>query len=138
MSVVGDRDRLGQVVTNLLANAIRYNQEGGHVEVRVERVNGHAIVSVSDNGIGIPTEELPHIFERFYRVDKARTRVEEAPDWGWRFANRSWRRMAARSPLEVNRSMEQLWKFGCRCHLKLAKICKIRDTLWRLRVFIRD
>ncbi|GDY07167.1 hypothetical protein LBMAG52_06530 [Planctomycetia bacterium] len=76
MSVVGDRDRLGQVVTNLLANAIRYNQEGGHVEVRVERVNGHAIVSVSDNGIGIPTEELPHIFERFYRVDKARTRVE--------------------------------------------------------------
>lgn len=76
MSVVGDRDRLGQVVTNLLANAIRYNQEGGHVEVRVERVNGHAIVSVSDNGIGIPTEELPHIFERFYQVDKARTRVE--------------------------------------------------------------
>lgn len=76
MSVVGDRDRLGQVVTNLLANAIRYNQEGGHVDVRVERVNGHAIVSVSDNGIGIPTEELSHIFDRFYRVDKARTRAE--------------------------------------------------------------
>lgn len=76
MPVVGDRDRLGQVVTNLLANAIRYNQEGGRVDVRVERVNGHAIVSVSDNGIGIPENELPHIFERFYRVDKARTRAE--------------------------------------------------------------
>ena len=76
LPVVGDRDRLGQVVTNLLANAIRYNQEGGRVDVRVERVNGHAIVSVSDNGIGIPAEELPHIFERFYRVDKARTRAE--------------------------------------------------------------
>lgn len=76
MPVVGDRDRLGQVVTNLLANAIRYNQEGGRVDVRVERVNGHAIVSVSDNGIGIPAEELPHIFERFYQVDKARTRAE--------------------------------------------------------------
>lgn len=76
MPMVGDRDRLGQVVTNLLANAIRYNQEGGRVDVRVERVNGHAIVSVSDNGIGIPTEELPHIFDRFYRVDKARTRAE--------------------------------------------------------------
>ncbi len=76
MTVVGDRDRLGQVVTNLLANAIRYNQEGGRVDVRVERVNGHAIVSVFDNGIGIPAEELPHIFERFYRVDKARTRAE--------------------------------------------------------------
>lgn len=76
MPVVGDRDRLGQVVTNLLANAIRYNQEGGRVDVRVERVNGHAIVSVSDNGIGIPTEDLPRIFDRFYRVDKARTRAE--------------------------------------------------------------
>jgi signal transduction histidine kinase len=76
LPVFGDRDRLGQVVTNLLANAIRYNQEGGRVDVRVERVNGHAIVSVSDNGIGIPAEELPHIFERFYRVDKARTRSE--------------------------------------------------------------
>ena len=74
LSLVGDRDRLGQVVTNLLANAIRYNQEGGRVDVRVERVNGHAVVSVSDNGIGIAAEELPNIFRRFYRVDKARTR----------------------------------------------------------------
>lgn len=76
MPVVGDRDRLGQVVTNLLANAIRYNQEGGRVDVRVERINGHAVFSVTDNGIGIPAEELPHIFDRFYRVDKARTRAE--------------------------------------------------------------
>lgn len=76
MLVLGDRDRLGQVVTNLLANAIRYNQDGGQVDVRVERVNGHAMVSVSDNGIGIPAEELPHIFDRFYRVDKARSRAE--------------------------------------------------------------
>ena len=76
LSVLGDRERLGQVVTNLLANAIRYNQEGGRVDVRVDQVNGHAMVSVSDNGIGIPTNELPHIFDRFYRVDKARTRAE--------------------------------------------------------------
>ena len=74
--VVGDRGRLGQVVTNLLANAIRYNKVGGRVDVRVERVNGYAIVSVSDNGIGIPANELPHIFDRFYRVDKARTGTE--------------------------------------------------------------
>ena len=82
MSVVGDRDRLGQVVTNLLANAIRYNQEGGRVDVRVERVNGHAIVSVTDSGIGIPAEELPHIFQRFYRVDKARTRSDGSSGLG--------------------------------------------------------
>ena len=76
LSLVGDRERLGQVVTNLLANAIRYNQEGGRVDVRVERVNGHAVVSVWDNGIGIAAEELPNIFRRFYRVDKARTRSD--------------------------------------------------------------
>lgn len=76
LPLVGDRERLGQVVTNLLANAIRYNEEGGRVDVRVERVNGHAVVSVTDNGIGISADELPHIFERFYRVDKARTRAD--------------------------------------------------------------
>lgn len=74
--LIGDRERLGQVVTNLLANAIRYNQVGGRVDVRVERVNGHAIVSVSDNGIGIAADELPFIFQRFYRVNKARTRAD--------------------------------------------------------------
>lgn len=76
VSFVGDRERLAQVITNLVANAIRYNQEGGRVAVRVERVNGHALVSVSDTGIGIPPAELPHIFERFYRVDKARARAD--------------------------------------------------------------
>lgn len=73
---VGDRERLGQVVTNLLSNAIRYNQDGGRVDVRVERMNGDVVVSVSDTGIGIPAGDLPHIFERFFRVDRARTRVE--------------------------------------------------------------
>lgn len=73
---VGDRQRLGQVVTNLLSNAIRYNHDGGRVDVRVERVNGDAVVSVSDTGIGIPAGDLPHIFERFFRVDRARARAD--------------------------------------------------------------
>jgi heavy metal sensor kinase len=73
---VGDRERLGQVVTNLLSNAIRYNQDGGRVDVRVERSNGDVVVSVSDTGIGIPAKDLPHIFERFFRVDRARTRSD--------------------------------------------------------------
>lgn len=71
---VGDRERLGQVLMNLLSNAIRYNQEGGRVDVRVERINGDVVVSVSDTGIGIPASDLPHIFERFFRVDRARSR----------------------------------------------------------------
>ncbi len=73
---VGDRERLGQVMMNLLSNAIRYNQEGGRVDVRVERVNGDAVVSVSDTGIGIPASDLPHIFERFFRVDRTRSRAD--------------------------------------------------------------
>lgn len=74
--VIGDHDRLAQVVTNLLSNAIRYNHEGGHVELHVQRVNGHAVMTVTDDGIGIPAEDLPHVFERFYRVDKARSRAD--------------------------------------------------------------
>jgi len=74
--VFGDRDRLSQVLTNLLSNAIRYNHEGGSVDVSVGEQNGHGVIRVKDTGIGIAADELPHIFERFYRVDKARSRVD--------------------------------------------------------------
>jgi heavy metal sensor kinase len=73
LPIIGDRTRLGQVLANLLSNAIRYNHEGGRVEVRARRVNGDAVLSVSDSGIGIPPDALPRIFDRFYRVDGARS-----------------------------------------------------------------
>ena len=73
--VRGDRTRLQQVVVNLIDNAIKYTPEGGLVEVRVEDRGGTAILEVEDNGIGIPAQAIPHIFERFYRVDKARSRA---------------------------------------------------------------
>jgi heavy metal sensor kinase len=73
LPIFGDRTRLGQVFANLLSNAIRYNHEGGSVEVRTQRMNGDAVLSVTDSGIGIPPEALPHIFDRFYRVDGARS-----------------------------------------------------------------
>lgn len=70
--ISGDGDRLAQVLMNLISNAINYTPPGGMVRVRTEtRGNGVAVV-VEDNGIGIPAEELPRIFERFYQVDKAR------------------------------------------------------------------
>jgi heavy metal sensor kinase len=72
--VDGDRARLKQVVVNLLDNAIKYTLDGGSIRLRVASANGHAVLEVSDNGIGIPPEALPHVFDRFYRVDKARTR----------------------------------------------------------------
>jgi two-component system phosphate regulon sensor histidine kinase PhoR len=66
--VEGDEERLGQVMTNLLSNAIKFSNHGGNVTVR-SKVNGsELLVQVTDQGIGIPAEVIPHLFERFYRV----------------------------------------------------------------------
>ena len=70
-----DRERFAELLANLVGNAIRYNRDGGKVEVRLRRQNGDALLEVADTGIGIPADELPHVFERFYRVDKARSRA---------------------------------------------------------------
>ena len=63
-----------QVVVNLVDNAIKYTPEGGKVEITVGVVNGSAVLEVTDSGLGIPSEAITHVFERFYRVDKARSR----------------------------------------------------------------
>ena len=74
VQVGGDPGRLKQVVVNLADNAIKYTNEGGTVDIRVAAVDGKALLEVSDSGVSIPTEAQPHVFERFYRVDKARSR----------------------------------------------------------------
>jgi two-component system, OmpR family, sensor kinase len=74
VEVEADPSRLKQVVVNLLDNAIKYTPEGGTVRVSVERRNNHAILQVADTGIGISPADKPHIFDRFYRADKARSR----------------------------------------------------------------
>ncbi len=73
-NVLGDRDRLEQVVVNLLDNAIKYTPPGGSVTVSVFSEGDEVRVNVSDTGMGVPTKDIPRIFERFYRVDKARSR----------------------------------------------------------------
>ncbi|MNJ46157.1 Alkaline phosphatase synthesis sensor protein PhoR [compost metagenome] len=77
--IEGDEDRLRQIFMNLLSNAISYTPEGGRVRVDAHITNENEenesiIISVRDTGIGIPKKDLPRIFERFYRVDKARSR----------------------------------------------------------------
>ena len=73
VTVVGDTSRLRQLVTNLLDNAIRFTDPGGTVTLGVNGVAGRAILRVTDTGLGIPSEHLPHIFERFYQADVARS-----------------------------------------------------------------
>ncbi len=73
-AVHGDPDMLTQVLINLVDNAIKYTPAGGRVTIRAGVADGEVRVSVEDTGIGIPPESLPRIFERFYRVDKARSR----------------------------------------------------------------
>jgi len=75
VEIEGDRARLKQVIVNLVDNAIKYTPAGGGIEVRVTRKDALALLEVKDTGVGIPAEALPHIFERFYRVDKARSRA---------------------------------------------------------------
>jgi heavy metal sensor kinase len=72
--VQGDRARLKQVIVNLLDNAIKYTPERGSVNVSVTARNGRAVLEVTDTGPGIPAEALPHVFDRFYRVDQVRSR----------------------------------------------------------------
>lgn len=74
--VSGDSDRITQVITNLVSNAIRYNRDGGRVDVTIQSTPNHVCLRVADNGLGIAPEHLPHIFDRFYRIDKARSRDE--------------------------------------------------------------
>jgi heavy metal sensor kinase len=72
--VSGDPERLRQAVSNLVANALSYNRPGGSVRVVLAHEGNEAVLRVADSGIGIPEDELPRIFDRFYRVDRARTR----------------------------------------------------------------
>ena len=72
--ILGDPDRLQQIVWNLLTNAIKFTPKGGDVHVRLERNDSHALITVNDSGQGIATEHLPHIFERFRQADSSNTR----------------------------------------------------------------
>jgi PAS domain S-box-containing protein len=73
--IMGDPARLQQIVTNLLSNSIKFTPNGGKIAIRLERFDSHVRLEVSDTGVGIPPEHLPHIFERFRQVDSSNIRV---------------------------------------------------------------
>ena len=74
VAIPGDPDRLQQVVWNLLSNAVKFSDKGGRVHVVLERVNSHIEITVSDSGRGIPSAQLPRLFERFWQADSSTTR----------------------------------------------------------------
>lgn len=80
--VCGDRDRLKQVLVNLIGNAIKYTPPGGEIVVGLGKVDNQAQITVSDTGSGIPEEDLPFVFERFYRGEKSRTRSKDGKGFG--------------------------------------------------------
>ncbi|MFC1866243.1 sensor histidine kinase [Chloroflexota bacterium] len=73
-SVWADQDRTAQVIRNLLSNAFYYTPEGGSINIRLTSTSKDAVVSIIDTGIGIPPEDIEHLFDRFYRVDRSRAR----------------------------------------------------------------
>src|SRR5260370_42519919 len=73
-SIRADETRLQEVLYNVLENAVKYSRENGEIRLQAERSGSEIVISVGDNGIGISKDDLPRIFERFYRADKARSR----------------------------------------------------------------
>lgn len=82
LTVLGDRARLRQLWLNLIENGIKYTPDGGTVNIRLARDNGTARFEVRDSGIGIAAADLPHIFDRFWRADRARSRASERGGFG--------------------------------------------------------
>ena len=74
--VEADRDKISQVLINLIENSIKYGNEGGHTKVLLFEMGENLLIEIADNGAGITAEHLPRLFERFYRVDKSRSRSE--------------------------------------------------------------
>lgn len=87
--ISGDHDSLERVIINIISNALKYTREGGTIEVYSSKVYNDICIKVVDNGIGIPKDKLPHIFDRFYRVDKARSRDTGGTGLGLAIAKQS-------------------------------------------------
>ncbi|HTT01865.1 MAG TPA: ATP-binding protein [Steroidobacteraceae bacterium] len=120
--VEGDPARLKQVVVNLLDNAIKYTPAGGLVRLRVLAQGGEAVFEVSDTGIGIPAESLPHVFERFFRVERSRSREQGGAGLGLSIAKAIC--TAHGALLEVESTPEQGTRFRVRQPLATGQLAE--------------
>src|SRR5256885_642838 len=96
-----DASRIRQLILNLVTNAVKYTPSGGSVRMQLGQSNGRVTLTVADTGIGIAAGDLPHIFDRFWRADSARTRTGERPGAGLGLAICKWIAEAHRGTIEV-------------------------------------
>jgi len=109
LSVMGDETKLEKLLLNIVRNAIKYNEDNGWIKIWTERGEKEAKIFVEDNGIGIPEQDLPYIFERFYRVDKARSKSEGGTGLG--LAICKWIAEAHNGKINVESKLGQGSKF---------------------------
>ena len=105
----GDPDQMAQVLANLLQNAVRYTPSGGRIDVRAERRPGDLVVSVANTGEGIPSEDLPHVFERFYRVEKSRDRARGGAGIGLAIVRQLVEAAGGRVGAESRQGLTTIW-----------------------------
>ena len=127
VEIMGDEAKLEKLLINIVRNGIRYTEPGGRVKMWTSNGNGEAMVAVEDNGIGIPENDLPYIFERFYRVDKARSRAEGGSGLGLSIAK--WIIDAHRGRIDVESAVGKGTKFMIRLPLDY-RTQPLRETLF--------
>jgi two-component system sensor histidine kinase BaeS len=109
LAVRADPDGLAQVISNLLQNAVRYTPSGGRITIRAERRPGDILVSVSNTGEGIPPDDLGHVFERFYRVEKSRDRARGGAGIGLAIVRQIVESVGGRVGAESTDGLTRFW-----------------------------
>ena len=102
VQVIGDRDRLKQVFLNIIGNAIQYTPAGGRITLELRKIGDRAQIVISDTGIGISSQDLPHIFERFYRGEKSRKRSTANAGFGLGLSIAYWIVVSHHGTIEVD------------------------------------
>lgn len=121
--VYGDSDRLQQVIRNLLDNAIHYTPSGKSISIELQVHQGVAELKVTDEGSGIPKEDLPHVSERFYRVNKARTRKDGGSGLGLAVVYQIIKNIMEHSTFNLSLALVRQPSFSCQILLSL-KTCQ--------------
>lgn len=131
--VIGDAARLRQCVQNLVANALRHTPRTDQVRISARAAGDALEISVAATGQGIAPEHLPHLFERFDRVDPSRTRRSGAPGWAWRSSSRSCPPTAARSPRQATAlAVVRRSRYDCRRRRRTMRALQFRSPILAL------